>query len=93
MQIQGPANLHGAHAIHGPHRVQGPAPQQPSGPIQGADQLDISAEAEMISRIRDVPDIRADRVAEIRHQIEAGTYETEDKLELAVGRLFDELAG
>jgi negative regulator of flagellin synthesis FlgM len=93
MQIQGPANLHGAQAIHGPHRVNATAPQQPNDPIQSADQLDISAEAEMISRIRDVPDIRADRVAEIRQQIEAGTYETEDKLEMAVGRLFDELAG
>ena len=47
----------------------------------------------MISRIRDVPDIRADRVADIRQQIEAGNYDTDDKLEVAIGRLFDELAG
>lgn len=93
MQIQGPANLHGAQPIQGPHRVNETAPQQSSDSIHGADQLEISAEAEMISRIRDVPDIRADRVAEIRQQIEAGTYETDDKLEIAIGRLFDELAG
>ena len=93
MQIQGPANLHGAQPIHGPHRVKETAPQQPSESIHGADQLEISAEAEMISRIRDVPDIRADRVADIRQQIEAGTYDTNDKLEVAVGRLFDEMAG
>lgn len=93
MQIQGPANLHGAQAIQSPHRVNETAPQQSSESIHGADQLEISAEAEMISRIRDVPDIRADRVAEIRQQIESGSYETDDKLEVAVGRLFDELAG
>jgi negative regulator of flagellin synthesis FlgM len=93
MQIQGPANVHGAQPIQSPHRVNETAPQQSSDSIHGADQLDISAEAEMISRIRDVPDIRADRVADIRQQIEAGTYETGEKLEIAIGRLFDELAG
>jgi negative regulator of flagellin synthesis FlgM len=58
----------------------------------GADQLDISREADMVSRIRDIPDIRADRVAEIRAAIEAGTYETSDKLDIAVGRLLDEIS-
>ena len=93
MQIQGPANLHGAHAIQGPHRVKGPTPQQPTDSIHGADQLDISPEADMICRIREMPDIRADRVAEIRSQIASGVYETDEKLDIAVGRLFDELAG
>jgi len=93
MQIQGPSNLHGAQAIQGPQRVKGPAPQQPTDSIHGADQLDISPEADMISRIRDVPEIRADRVAEIRAQIADGVYATDEKLEIAVGRLFDELVG
>ena len=93
MQIQGPAHLHGTQPISGPHRTLGPAAQQPADALHGADQLDISPEAEMISRMRDVPDVRADRVAEIRQQIEAGTYETADKLDVAVGRLLDELAG
>ena len=93
MQIQGPANLHGAQAIQGPQRVKATAPQQATDSIHGADQLDISPEADMISRIRDIPDIRADRVAEIRAQIADGVYETNEKLDIAVGRLFDELVG
>ena len=55
------------------------------------DQLDISQEAELVSRVREVPDIRADRVAEIRAAIESGTYETTDKLDIALDRLLEEI--
>ena len=47
----------------------------------------------MVSRARDVPDIRHDLVNRIKSEIEAGTYETEEKLDIAVGRLLDELSG
>ena len=53
--------------------------------------MDISREADLVSRIRDIPDVRTERVAEIRAAIAAGTYETPDKLEIAVGRLMDEI--
>jgi negative regulator of flagellin synthesis FlgM len=45
-----------------------------------------------LSQVRNAPDIRADRVADIRSQIESGVYETSEKLDVAVGRLFDEFA-
>ena len=57
------------------------------------DQLDISREADLVSRVREVPGIRADRVAEARAAIEAGAYDTEDKLDIALGRLLDEIGG
>ena len=91
MQIQGPTQIHGAQPINAPHRTQAPQPAARSGQATGADQLDISREAEMISRVREVPEIRTNRVAEIRAQIEAGVYETDDKLDLAVDRLLDEI--
>jgi negative regulator of flagellin synthesis FlgM len=53
--------------------------------------LDISQQADTISRVQDLPDIRADRVAHIRAEIAAGVYETDSKLEIAVGRLLDEI--
>ena len=55
------------------------------------DQLDISAEAQMMSTVSN-GEIRADRVADIRAQIASGQYETADKLDAAVSRMFDELA-
>ncbi len=92
MQIHGPTHVHGPQSINAPHRAQAPQPAAQSGYVTGADQLDISREADMVSRARELPDIRADRVAEIRSAIEAGTYETPDKLEIALGRLLDEIS-
>lgn len=91
MQIHGPTQIHGPQPINAPHRTQPPQLAAQSGHARGADQLDISREAELISRVRDVPDIRTERVAEIRAAIEAGTYETDEKLDLAVERLLDEI--
>ena len=92
MQIHGPTQVHGAQSVNAPHRTQAPRSAARTGHVAGADQLDISREADMISRVREVPDIRADRVAEIRAAIEAGTYETPEKLDIAVGRLLDEIS-
>ena len=92
MQIQGSSSVHGVHGINSPHRASRPQPTQPSQPVQQADQLDISHEAELASQLHDVPEIRADRVAELRAQIQAGTYETPEKLDVALDRLLDELA-
>ncbi len=91
MQIQGPLSLHGAHSVNAPHRSASSQPTQQSNSSPQTDQLDISREAELISQLRDVPDVRADRVAHIRAQIESGVYETGDKLDLALDRLLDEI--
>jgi negative regulator of flagellin synthesis FlgM len=92
MQIHGPTHVHGPQSISAPHRFQAAEPLRSGGQVAGADQLDISREADMVSRMREVPEIRADRVAEIRAAIEAGEYETPEKLEIAVGRLLDEIS-
>lgn len=91
MQIQGMAQIHSAQPINAPHRssvVEAPAASDALSPV---DQLDISHEADLASRLQDIPDIRADRVAAIRAEIEAGVYETDDKLDRAVSRLLDEM--
>lgn len=55
------------------------------------DQLDISAEAQMMSSVGS-GEIRADRVADLRAQIATGQYDTAEKLDYAVSRMFDEYA-
>lgn len=93
MQINGPAHLHGAQAINPPHhatRVSKASEAQVSSLAQ-VDQLEISHEADLVSRARELPAIRQQRVAEIRAQIAAGTYETDDKLNVALERLLDEI--
>ena len=91
MEIFGIGYVHGAQPLQGPHRASPAQATQPADSWLGVDELDISHEADMVSRVRDLPDIRADRVADIRAEIAAGVYETGDKLEIALGRLLDEI--
>lgn len=95
MQINGPSGINGAQSLNGPQRLnrtQSTAAQKAAEPMHGADQLDISHEAQMASRANEATgDFRADLVASIRSQIQAGTYDTPEKLDIAVGRLFDRL--
>lgn len=56
------------------------------------DQLDISAEAQLMSTQAAGGEIRADRVADLKAQIASGQYETAEKLDAAVSRMFDEFA-
>jgi len=91
MQIYGTTHLHAAQPLGAPHRM---APAQGAAAPRGnygVDQLDISPEADFVGQVHDLPDIRADKVAAIKAQIQAGTYETEQKLDAALSRLLDEI--
>jgi negative regulator of flagellin synthesis FlgM len=55
------------------------------------DQLEISNEARLMET-QAAAGSRADRIAEIRTQIAQGHYDTPEKLEIAVTRMFDEIA-
>lgn len=57
------------------------------------DRVEISPLGQMLDSISQIPDIRHERVEEIRQQIATGTYETPEKLEMALDRLLDELSG
>lgn len=91
MVIYGTAHVHAPQGVSAPHRtapVQGPSSTPAS---YGVDQLDISPEADLVAQVHNLPDIREDRVAQIKAQIAAGTYETDAKLDLALSSLLDEI--
>jgi negative regulator of flagellin synthesis FlgM len=93
MQIQGLGHVHGPQQINAPHSTYSARPAEaPRGDSLHVDQLDISPEASYISQVRDLPEIRQDRVAALRAQIASGTYETPDKMDAALSRLLDEIA-
>jgi negative regulator of flagellin synthesis FlgM len=91
--------------IHGAGGAQGPQPIYPrlaaftieTGHTVGAqaprDQVEISPVGRMLDGVAQLPEIRHERVQEIRSQIAAGVYETPQKLELALERLLDEFSG
>ncbi|HLA86305.1 MAG TPA: flagellar biosynthesis anti-sigma factor FlgM [Thermoguttaceae bacterium] len=91
MHIHGPSHLHGPQPIGPPHASRVARPEVPatSNPIQ--DELSLSDAARFVDQVKQMPDVRQDRVDAIRRQIEAGTYETPEKLDMALERLLDEI--
>ena len=55
------------------------------------DRVEISGMSHLLSALRS-NDVRADKVAAVKAQIEAGTYEDDEKLDSAVDRLLDDLS-
>jgi anti-sigma28 factor (negative regulator of flagellin synthesis) len=57
------------------------------------DEVEFSPAARMLDRIQHDPRVRAERLEEIRAAIVAGTYDTPEKMALAVERLLAEVRG
>lgn len=55
-----------------------------------ADKLELSGISHLLTALK-TNDIRTDKVATVRAQIEAGTYENDEKLDMAIDRLLDDL--
>ena len=91
MQINGAFSVHGAHQIKPAARQTLTETNGPENIFQPHDAVEFSSEANWLSQINNMPDIRADRVDDIRSQIQAGEYETDAKLEIALDRLLDEI--
>ncbi len=91
MHIYGPSQLHGAQPINAPHGIRPSQPMTRPEATQITDEVQISDAAQFMEQIRQMPDIREDRVEAVRMQIAEGTYETSDRLNAAIERLLDEI--
>jgi negative regulator of flagellin synthesis FlgM len=91
MQIYGPSFVHGAQSVAAPHSSRSTGSVQSAGSSQITDQLDISSAAQFVDQANSLPEIRQDRVAALKAQIAAGTYETSDKLSGALDNLLNEI--
>lgn len=90
MQVYGSQYVHGPQSIGAPHASRSGATSAEPTSVTPGDEVQFSSAAQLLDRVHDVPDIRADRVAQLRAQIADGTYETPDKLDGALERLLDE---
>ncbi|MBC8373589.1 MAG: flagellar biosynthesis anti-sigma factor FlgM [Planctomycetes bacterium] len=57
------------------------------------DVVEISTVAKLAAQMHTVPEVRVDLVARVRSEIEAGTYETQERIDLTVDRLMGEFFG
>jgi negative regulator of flagellin synthesis FlgM len=88
--------------VSGVGPVSGPTPARGVSPINSQpavtpsvtaprDELEISSAGKMMDRLSETPEMRAERLAQIKEAIENGDYDTDEKLEAALSRMFDSL--
>jgi anti-sigma28 factor (negative regulator of flagellin synthesis) len=61
-----------------------------AAPVRG-DRAEFSERARALALLKSLPELRNDLVARIRTQIADGTYETQDKLDVALGGLLEDI--
>ena len=57
------------------------------------DKVELSGVGQMLKTLKTNGDVRTDKIADIKAQIDAGTYENDQKLDAAIDRLLDDLNG
>lgn len=62
-----------------------------SGTLRNEDAVEISRHAQLLSRLRDLPEIREDLVQQARARIASGEYDTPETLDRVIERLAEEL--
>ncbi len=92
--------MNNINGVNGYGRIPALGPQNSLGNTQNSsrqvqanpekDQVEISSIAHYLSKISSLPDIRAEKVNEIRQQLDAGTYDVDGKLSEAIDNLLDE---
>jgi anti-sigma28 factor (negative regulator of flagellin synthesis) len=70
--------------------VQKQVPAEAPKQMLATDKVQISGMNHMLEMLK-TNEIRADKVATVKSQIEAGTYESDQKLDAAIDRLIDDL--
>ena len=90
------SNINGINGFGGPNAIPptGPRGSQPaSAPIPSADepdQVEISPVARYLQKIALMPEIRTEKVQQVRQALEQGVYDLEGRLSQALDNFLDE---
>ncbi len=66
------------------------SPEPPPSVERGEDKVEISQNAQFLSKIAMMPEIRMEKVEGIRQQIANGSYDSEEKLSAALDKMMEE---
>lgn len=88
MEVNGLGSIHGAYPVRS---TQQPAEAASPSSLSPQDELEISSVGKMLQDMNGPSDVRAERLAQIKAAIDDGTYETSDKLQIALDRLLDDI--
>jgi anti-sigma28 factor (negative regulator of flagellin synthesis) len=71
--------------------IQKQLPASAAATASPSDKVELSGVSHLLTTLK-ANGIRTDKVASIKAQIEAGTYESEDKLDIAAGKLLEDIS-
>jgi len=71
--------------------IQKQLPAEPAKQLRAADRLELAGASHLLAALKANTNVRAELVQGIKQQIDAGTYETDAKLNAAIDRLLGEL--
>jgi len=60
-------------------------------PSRGGDRVELSEQARLLSKLKQMPEIREGLVNSVKAQIEAGTYDTPERFDTAINAMLDDL--
>lgn len=93
MAVNGPGSVQNSFPIKPTQSTSAPPVQKSTEakPIATSDELEISSTGKMLEQLNQSPEIRAERLAQIKAAIQAGEYETSEKLENALLKMIAEV--
>jgi len=95
-ETKGKTSMSGINPVGNGWNIQSLAQQpilksiSPSSIPKATDRLELSGHSHLLTALRS-NEVRVDKVAVIKSQIEAGTYESSEKLDVAIDRMLDEI--
>ncbi|MEX0701114.1 MAG: flagellar biosynthesis anti-sigma factor FlgM [Planctomycetales bacterium] len=94
MDVTGPGSVQGAFPVRPVERSTDARPAEaarPAGPQPVRDEVEISSVGRMMENMTHSSEVRGERLAQIKAAIDAGTYETPEKFEAALDKMFREI--
>jgi negative regulator of flagellin synthesis FlgM len=87
--------------VNGIHPAWAPKPIEPASPVVTnvpaaaptgvSDVVEISTAAALAAKVKEIPEVRTELVARVKKEIEAGTYETPERIDAAIDKLMEDL--
>ena len=91
MDVRGLSSARPMAPVSRPEVTSAPSQTGPVGIASPRDEVEISSVGKLLDDASRTSGIREQRLTQIQQAIEAGTYETPEKLELALNRLLQDL--
>ena len=91
MQVNGPGSVSGTRPVGRTQPIsEVHKPESGKPALSPRDEVTISKASRMFDRLSQSSEVRAERLAQIKAEIDAGTYDTPEKMEAALSKLFSE---